>query len=342
MSDGRFRLRNFSQSYVSINIHEHIMLFMNRGNFVTLVLLVVVIAIISAGCSTLSAGNGQKSLASSPNDPMGGANYETGIGQGDYRPVPTQVPTQAYGSTGSPDATDKGSAIDQKLIYTAQMSLEVAEVPASVDRLKALAAAKGGYFSSSTFSTQYNDRRTATVVIRVPAKEFESLLTGVKEIGKVTSANTKGEDVTAEYVDLQARKATYQNQIAQYNEIMKKSEKIEDIINVQEQIDRVQTDLDRLEGRMRYLNSRIDLSTITVNLAEKEPVGGDTGHSFARTLNEGISGLVRMIDLFIVALFVLLPLIIIGTAGYGVYRWRQSKKALKAVDTPKPETPEKK
>ena len=318
------------------------MLFMNRGNFVTLFLLVVVIAIISAGCTTLSAGNGQKSLASSPNDATGGANYEASIGQGDYRPVPTPVPTQAPVSTGNPGTFDKGTAIDQKLIYTAQVNLEVPEVPASIDRLKTLAAAKGGYFASSTFSTQINDRRTATVVIRVPANEFESVLAGVKEIGKVTSANTKGEDVTAEYVDLLARKTTYQNQIAQYNEIMKKSEKVEDIIDVQEQIDRVQTSLDQLEGRMRYLNNRIDLSTITVNMAEKEPVGGDTGHSFARTINEGISGLVGMIDFLIVALFVLLPLIIIGAAGYGVYRWHQSKKAVKAVDTPKQETPEKK
>ena len=103
---------------------------------------------------------------------------------------------------------------------------------------------------------------------------------GVKEIGIVKSATTNGEDVTAEYVDLLAQKASYQNQIAQYNEIMKKSEKVEDIIKVQEQIDRVQTSLDRLEGRMRYLNNRIDLSTITVNLAEKEPVGRRSGTQF--------------------------------------------------------------
>jgi len=318
------------------------MFIMNRGTYVTLVLLLVVIAMISAGCTTLTGGSGQKSLASAPNDASGGTNYESGIGQGSYRTVPTAVPTMAPVVSGSPDTSVPGSTIIQKLIYTAQVNLEVPDVPASVDSLKALAAGKGGYFASSTFSTQYNDRRTATVVIRVPAKEFEGLLAVVKEIGTVTSATTNGEDVTADYVDLLAQKASYQNQIEQYNEIMKKSVKVEDIIAVQEQIDRVQTSLDRLEGRMRYLNNRVDLSTITVNLAETEPVGGNTGYSFITTINEGISGLVGMIDFLIVALFTLLPLILIGAAGYGVYRWYQSKKSGKGEVPAKPETPEKK
>jgi hypothetical protein len=314
------------------------MFFMNQGKFVTLVLLVIVIAMISAGCTTLPGGSDQKSLAATPNDVTKGTNYDTGIGQGTYQPVPTQAPV----SSGTPDIADHAGAIDQKLIYTGQVSLEVTDVPASVDNLKTLAAGKGGYFASSTFSTQYNNRKTAMVVLRVHAKEFESVLAGVKEIGTVKSATTNGEDVTAEYVDLVARKASYQNQIAQYNEIMKKSEKVEDIIKVQEQIDRVQTSLDQLDGRMRYLNNRIDLSTITVILAEKEPVGGDTGHSFITTINEGISGLVGMIDFLIVALFTLLPLIIIGVAGYGVYRYYHSKKTVKGVAPPKQETTEKK
>lgn len=313
------------------------MFFMNRCTYVTLVLLVLVITMISAGCTTFSGGNSQKSLVSSPDDVAAGTNYESGIGQGSYRAVPTQAPVVA----GSPETAAHTGTIDQKLIYTGQVSLEVTDVPAAVDSLKALAAGRGGYFASSTFNTQYNNRRTATVVLRVPAKEFENVLAGVKEIGSVKSATTSGEDVTAEYVDLLAQKTSYQNQIAQYNEIMKKSEKVEDIITVQEQIDRVQTSLDRLEGRIRYLDNRIDLSTITVNMAEKEPVGGEPGHSFIRTINEGISGLVGMIDFLIVALFTLLPLIIIGAAGYGAYRWYQSKK-IKGEAPPAPEKPGKK
>ncbi len=96
--------------------------------------------------------------------------------------------------------------------------------------------------------------------------------------------------MTEEYVDLQAQKISYQNQLAQYNEIMKKAVKVEDVITVQQQIDRVQTELNRLEGRLKYLDSRIDLSTITVNLQEPEPVGGETVITLFRPLMRGSPG----------------------------------------------------
>jgi hypothetical protein len=86
-------------------------------------------------------------------------------------------------------------------------------------------------------------------------------------------------------------------------------------------------ELDRIEGRMRYLNSRIALSTITVYLQEPEPVGGETGHSFVTTINDGINGFFGMIDAIIIMILTFLPLIIIGGAVYGVYRWRKGRAA---------------
>jgi len=138
------------------------------------------------------------------------------------------------------------------------------------------------------------------------------------------------EDVTENYVDLTAQKTSYQNQLAQYNEIMKKIEKIEDIIKVQEQLDRVQTELNRLEGRLQYFDNRIDISTINVNLQKPEPVGGESGHNFITTLNKGIAGFLGMIDVIITLIFTLLPLIIVSGAAYEVYRWRKGKKPVAA------------
>ena len=97
---------------------------------------------------------------------------------------------------------------------------------------------------------------TGTVTIRIPEAGFENAIAGAKALGTVRSISTSGEDVTEEYVDLQAQKTWYTNQLAQYNVIMKQSTKVEDIIRVQEQIDQVQTELDRLNGRLNYLNNQ--------------------------------------------------------------------------------------
>jgi hypothetical protein len=238
-------------------------------------------------------------------------------------PLPTSTPSQPGSGV---------SGIDTKIIKTAYLSIEVKDVPGSIDTLKNLASQKGGYLSSTNIQKSYNDRLSGSVIIRVPAAEFENTLTSIKAIGTVKSASTQGQDVTEEYVDLQAQKNSYQNQLAQYNEIMKKAVNVEDVITVQQQIDRVQTELNRLEGRLKYLDSRIDLSTITVNLQEPEPVGGETGHNFISAINEGISGFFGMLDAIIILLFTLLPLIIVAGAGYAIYSWRKGKKGAAQPD----------
>jgi hypothetical protein len=297
-------------------------------NTKVIALIVMCIALVAAtGCLGLGGGSYEKPTSSQDTASSGRGISEAKIsyaGNGAPIPVPTMAPS--YSGSGA------STGIDTKIIKTASLTIEVKDVTAAVDSLKAIAVAQGGYLSSTNIQKNYNNRLSGTVVIRIPQAAFENTLSGVKAIGTVRSVSTQGEDVTEEYVDLQAQKTSYQNQLSQYNEIMKRSEKIEDIIKVQAQIDRVQTELNRLEGRLKYLNSRIDLSTITVTVEEPEPVGGESGHNFVSAINEGISGFLGMIDALIIILFTLLPLIILGGVGYGIYKWRRGKAVTAPVE----------
>jgi hypothetical protein len=288
-------------------------------------MLVCVAVVAAAGCLGVPSKILEQSSGSTePANIYQGSNAvrvssDEGLSYGTPVPVPTAAPVA--GSV---------PGIETRIIKTAFVTIEVKDVAGSVDAIRNLVTAKGGYLSSSSISEGYNNRLSGTVVLRIPQAEFDTVLAGVKAIGTVRSVSTHGEDVTEEYVDIQAQKTSYQNQLVQYNEIMKKAVNVSDVIEVQRQIDRVQTELNRLEGRLKYLNSRIDMSTITVNLQEPEPVGGETGHSFVTTINEGISGFFGMIDLIIIILFTLLPLMILGAIGYGIYRWRKGKQPARA------------
>jgi len=283
-------------------------------------LMVCIIAVASAGCMSLSGGS-----SSSAEDSV--QNYGSGIrSTSDAKLSYTSSAVPAPMAAGTPTLIESEAGIETKIIKTASVTVEVKDVTGAVETLKTIAGQKGGYISSTSIQKNSNDRLSGYVVLRIPQAEFENTLAGIKAIGTVKSASTQGEDVTEEYVDLQAQKTSYQNQLAQYNAIMKQSTKVEDIIKVQEQIDRVQTELNRLEARLKYLNSRVDLSTISVSLQEPEPVGGDTGHNFVSTINEGIAGFFGMIDALIVLFFTLIPLIILGAIGYGIYRWKKGNK----------------
>jgi hypothetical protein len=109
---------------------------------------------------------------------------------------------------------------------------------------------------------------------------------------------------------------------------------VEDIIKIQAQIDQITLSLNQIEGRLRYLNSQIDLSTITVNLQEPEPVGGETSYNIVTAINEGIAGFFGMISAIIVFIFSIIPLLILAVIAYAVYRWHQRRKGGKAAGTP--------
>ncbi len=298
-------------------------------NYKVIALMVLCIAVVvAAGCTGTPAIPGQSAGSSEAAYGYSTGNIAKVSADSRMSPAaPVPAPTMAAGA-GSP------TVIDTKIIKTAYITIEVKDVPGSVDALKSLVASKGGYLSSSSVSEGYNKRLSGTVVLRIPQSEFDATLTGVKAIGTVKSVSTQGEDVTEEYVDVQAQITSYRNQLAQYNEIMKKAVKVSDVIEIQQQIDSVQTNLNRLEGRLKYLNSRIDLSTITVTLQEPEPIGGESGPSFITAINEGIAGFVGSIYWMIVVVLSLLPFVILGAIGYGIYRWRKNKQPAKAPAEP--------
>jgi hypothetical protein len=296
------------------------MLTMNKKVIALLIMCILTIA--AAGClSQQGSGISSKSVSTvSTGSGAAQAVQDSNLG---YSGAPVPVPMVA-GEQGNTN-------VDTRIIKTAYFTVEVKDVTGSVETLRSLATQKGGYVSSTNVQKNYNDQLTGTVVLRIPATEFDSTIAGVKAIGLVKSSSTQGQDVTEEYVDVQAQITSYQNQLAQYNVIMKKAVNVSDVIAIQQQIDRVQTQLDRLNGRLKFLNNRIDLSTVTVTLQEPEPVGGQGGHDFVAAINEGIAGFFGVIDALIVGLLSLLPIIIIGVAGYGVYRWWKRDKPAKPV-----------
>jgi hypothetical protein len=290
-------------------------------------LLVVCLALVAAaGCTSSSGHSGTSSSVQGVRLSDSGSGFSL-TQEKSANIAPSAAVPMATSGSGT-------TTIETKIIKTADLTLEVNDVTATAEALKSLAVAQGGYLSSTNIQKNYNNQLTGTVIIRIPQSGFDTAIAGVKALGTVKSISTSGQDVTEEYVDLQAQKTSYTNQLAQYNAIMKQSTKVEDIIKVQEQIDRVQTELDRLNGRLNYLNSRIDISTITVYLQEPEPVGGQTGHDFVATINEGISGFFGMVDAMIILLFTFLPLLILGAIGYGVYRWNKGRKATAPAEIP--------
>ncbi|MGA7797594.1 MAG: DUF4349 domain-containing protein [Methanoregula sp.] len=284
----------------------------------TLVILIVCIAaVIAAGCTSLQGSTAKSAIAQVPAESGGSAGGYADQALMVRAPVPTIVP---------PTGGEPGQGVETKIIRTADISLEVSNVTGAAAAVEAIGTSAGGYVSTTNIGTDYTGQPTGTVVLRIPADQFDSTLSGVKAIGTVTSISTQGQDVTAEYVDVQARITSYQNQIAQYNAIMKNATDVEDVLAIQQQIDTVQTSLDQVTGQMKYLNSQVDYATITVSLQEPAPVGGTQGHDFVTAINEGIAGFFGVIDAIIVVIISIIPLLIIAGVAYAGYRFWKGRR----------------
>lgn len=243
-------------------------------------------------------------------------------GGGYYAPQATYSESGlVYGKTNGNSAYD---SMDQMIVQTSSIDLEVQDVPAALDSIKSIATAHGGYIGSMSVNTRSGDRLYGLATMRVPASSFDPVIGEIKKIGTVKSQSLQADDVTEEYIDLQARRDALAGQLVQYQRIMEKAENVSEILEVQQAIERVQVELDRIDGRLKYLDNRVDYATITVSVHEPEGVSTGGGFSITSVINDGIAGLLAVTAGIVIVVISLVPFIILAGIAYLVYRvWRR-------------------
>jgi hypothetical protein len=170
----------------------------------------------------------------------------------------------------SDDVTEASADDERQIIKTGSLELVVADVEASVEDLVRVAQDVGGYVTDRDVYESQGNKKRGQVTLRVPNESFEDVFAAAKAIaGKVTRESADTQDVTEEYVDLQAQLKNKQAVEAQYLKTLEKAWQIEDILKVQERLDRTRGEIERLQGRITYLERQVDMSTIRVGLVSE-------------------------------------------------------------------------
>jgi hypothetical protein len=186
------------------------------------------------------------------------------------------------------------AAPDRKIIRDANLTIEVNSTTEALLRITSIAESNGGFVVASEAKQHENAdpaKRTMDIklVVRVPSTQFNSALEQIQKLASnVTQQNVSGQDVTEEFIDLEARIKTQKALELQFLEIMKQANKVSDALEVQRQIAEVRTEIEKLEGRKRFLENRSSLSTITINIQTPMPIVVSAS-GFAHTVREAIS-----------------------------------------------------
>lgn len=195
----------------------------------------------------------------------------------DDTPVLDAVAAEEAGSAGGGSTGSGGERPGQYLevptsgpdvIKTAQLNLEIEKesLRSSVQEAIDVTKRHGGFVLSSGIGDGKTGR--GSLVLRVPAAQFESALAELKGIGEVDHEGITGQDVSQEFVDLQSRLRNYEAQEAVLLGLMEKAKTVMASIRVQHELQQVQLEIERLRGQLNYLEDQTSYSTITVDMVE--------------------------------------------------------------------------
>jgi len=279
--------------------------------------LVIMGLILAAGCATK-----QTSVTAPP--------FEGGA-----VPAPTAPSAQEMFKSNAYDASSRiavgesgASDIDRKIVKNGYMTLEVNDITAALTGVAAIAKELNGYVVSSN-KQGVQDATYGQISIRVPSDRFDEAFDRLRKLAvNVPSESTNSQDVTEQYTDLQAQLRNLEATEAQYLELLKKAEKVEDMLAVQRELSNVRGQIEQIKGRILYIERTSDMALIDVNLQKVKPIGG-TAWSALETLKSAARGLVsfgKVLASILIWVAVFSPVwVIILLVVLYFTRWRHAK-----------------
>ncbi|WP_067131291.1 DUF4349 domain-containing protein [Microtetraspora malaysiensis] len=231
----------------------------------------------------------------------------------------TQASSEAYAGSadeaaGSPEKTTVVPDA-RAVIYTAQLTVRVKDVPAATDQAKQIVTVAGGYVSEER-SNSFSSRDEAVVTFKIPPARYPDVLTQLgRDLGKRESLHQGAQDVTEEVADVASRVKSAESTLDQFRTLLRKANKIGEILEIEREISNREAELESLQARQKALAAQTGMATVTLSLAgpaapKPKPKPKESG--FLAGLHAGWNALVGSVEVGLVVLGVLLPWLVLG------------------------------
>lgn len=217
---------------------------------------------------------------------------------------------------------DQSVSVERKIIKEGSIRFETSSVIETQKEIRKIVAELGGYIGNEN-SNNYEGIIEYSLTARVPEDKFNTLIDKVSSLAeKVESKNINSSDVTEEFIDVEARIKTKKELEARYKEILKKANRVDEILNIEREMGNLRAEIESLEGRMNYLNNRISLSTLNITFYEKVSAPFGFFSKVKQALHNGWQALLW----FIIILISLWPFILlILIALFIILKFRKKK-----------------
>ncbi|MBI5404033.1 MAG: DUF4349 domain-containing protein [Ignavibacteriae bacterium] len=288
------------------------------------VLLIFALFVFYAGCQN-------KDKSEQLTSPQQTTNYE------EREMTKKDAPTTLSKQTSEMQQTDKvsGSITEQgteikdvtkrMIIKTGTMGIEVDKYDDAALKVNEIVKKYGGYVSNTTSSQNSSGKKQGTLTLKVPADKYESLVAETGTLGKVMTQNINANDVTEQYVDLEARLKT-QKELEQrlIKLLAEKTARLTDVVEVEQKLAAVRQVIESIDGKMRYMRNQSEMSTLTLSLYEPAILttssGGGFFYELGQSVKKGLRGFTDILAGMITVFIALLPVIILIVIIYWIIR----------------------
>lgn len=241
----------------------------------SIIIALMTVLVMFTGCGSVTKSyNGAYDMAVTMVESESAGDYNYGWVVEDSIEEEVSMESPSYGTSNSADKnpdTDSYAESERKIIKYRTVELETTEFDEFISEFERSVSSFGGYVqNSSQYGSAYAtySTRTANYVVRIPAERFDAFVTEVGNMGNVTYSTEYIDDVTAAYVDTEARIAALKAQQEAYLKLMEKAETIEDILKIQNYLTEVTYELESYTAKLNSYKSKISYSTLTLNVSE--------------------------------------------------------------------------
>ncbi len=206
------------------------------------------------------------------------------------------------------------------ILRTAQLTVVTSDLDKARAGLERIVKQYSGYVGDLTFSVPSDGPRKLTATLRVPAPQLDAALAELKTLGRVESESQNGQDVTAQYVDLEARLSNSRNTEQRLLDLLRqRTGKLSDVLEVETELSRVREEIERMEGERRLLSKQVEFATLNATVSEeyKVPAHALPDSFGTRFRNAGVDGYQSVVNFVTgVALFLVSegPLLLLWAA----------------------------
>lgn len=216
-----------------------------------------------------------------------------------------------------------GDIAPAMVIRNGQASVEVERLDPAIVKLRQLATQLGGYVANSSMMGGRDQVPSAMLELKIPAQRFDQAINGLGTLGKVESVNATAEDVGEEFVDITARVNNARHLEERLIDLLaNRTGRLQDVLSVERELARVREEIERYEGRLRYLKTRVAVSTLSVTLHEPMPILGQSPgeNPIAEAIRRAWRNFVGFIAAGIASLGILIPIGVLALVGWLLYK----------------------